>query len=92
LVQSSGPRLVHRVGILSGFGASHIEEAAAAGCDTFLTGETSHAHYYDSLNLGINIIYGGHYTTETVGVQALGQHLAEQFGLDFEFVNLPTGL
>jgi dinuclear metal center YbgI/SA1388 family protein len=91
-VLAHGPRIVHRVGILSGAGAGHIEEAAALGCDTFITGETSHAQYYDAMNAGINVIYGGHYTTETVGVQALGQHLADQFGLSFEFVDLPTGM
>jgi putative NIF3 family GTP cyclohydrolase 1 type 2 len=80
------------VGILSGFGANRIEEAVALGCDAFVTGETSHAQYYDALEEGINIIYGGHYATETVGVQALGRHLQEKFGLAFEFVDLPTGL
>lgn len=92
LVLAHGPQQVQRVGILSGFGARHIEEAAALGCDTFLTGETSHAQYYDALNAGINVVYGGHYTSETVGVQALGRHLQERFDLDFEFVDLPTGL
>ena len=72
--------------------ANEIEAAAALGCDAFITGETSHAQYYDALNAGINLIYGGHYNTETVGVQALGEHLNEQFGLSFEFVDLPTGL
>jgi dinuclear metal center YbgI/SA1388 family protein len=92
VVLAHGPRIVHRVGILSGAGADHIEAAAALGCDTFITGETSHAQYYDAMNAGINVIYGGHYTTETVGVQALGQHLADQFGLSFEFVDLPTDM
>jgi dinuclear metal center YbgI/SA1388 family protein len=92
LVQAHGPRIVHRVGIMSGSGARHIEEAAALGCDLFLTGETSHAHYYEALNVGINVIYGGHYTTEVAGVQALGSHLQEQFELEFEFIDLPTNL
>lgn len=92
LVQPEGPQQVRRVGILSGFGANEIEAAARLGCDAFITGETSHAQYYDALNAGINVLYGGHYTSETVGVQALGQHLAEQFGIEFEFVDLPTGL
>jgi dinuclear metal center YbgI/SA1388 family protein len=92
LVQAHGPRIIHKVGILSGFGAREIDEAAALGCDLYITGETSHAQYYDALNAGLNVIYGGHYTTETVGVQALGKHLQEQFGLDFIFVDLPTGL
>lgn len=92
LVQAHGPRLVHRVGLMSGGGAPYIKQAAALGCDAFLTGETSHAHYYDAMNYSINVIYGGHYCTETVGVQALGQHLQEKFGIDFEFIDLPTGL
>lgn len=92
LVQAYGPRVIYKVGILSGFGARDIEEAAALGCDLYLTGETSHAQYYDAQNAGLNVIYGGHYTTETVGVQALGQHLQETFGVDFIFVDLPTGL
>jgi dinuclear metal center YbgI/SA1388 family protein len=92
LAQCFGPRIIHRVGILSGFGAREIEEAAALGCDLYLTGETSHAQYYDAQNAGINVIYGGHYTTETVGVQALGKHLQEKFDIEFEFIDLPTDL
>jgi dinuclear metal center YbgI/SA1388 family protein len=92
LVQGHGPRIVHRVGIVSGFGAKEVEAAAALGCDTFLTGETSHAEYYAALGAGVNLIYGGHYTTETVGVQALGEHLAQRFEVEFDFVDLPTGL
>jgi len=92
LVQAYGPRIIHRVGILSGFGAREIDEATALGCDLYITGETSHAQYYDAQNAGINVIYGGHYTTETVGVQALGKHLQEKFGIEFDFIDLPTGL
>jgi dinuclear metal center YbgI/SA1388 family protein len=92
LVQAHGPRISHKIGIISGAGAREIAQAATAGCDTFLTGETSHAEYYAAQNAGINVIYGGHYTTETVGVQALGLHLHERFGVEFEFVDLPTGL
>jgi dinuclear metal center YbgI/SA1388 family protein len=92
LVLAHGPAQIRRVGILSGAGARQIEEAASLGCDAFITGETSHAQYYDALNAGINVIYAGHYTSEIVGVQALGRHLQEKFGLDFEFIDLPTGM
>jgi dinuclear metal center YbgI/SA1388 family protein len=92
LVQPHGPRIIKRVGIMSGSGAKMIHEAKALGCDLYITGETSHANYYDALNAGINVIYGGHYTTETVGVQSLGSHLQERFGVEFEFVDLPTGI
>jgi dinuclear metal center YbgI/SA1388 family protein len=92
LVLDHGPAQIRHVGILSGSGARHIEEAAALGCDAFITGETSHAQYYDALNARIHVIYGGHYTSETVGVQALGKHLQDHFGIDFEFIDLPTGV
>jgi dinuclear metal center YbgI/SA1388 family protein len=92
LVQPHGPRIIKRIGIMSGAGAKHIQEAKELGCDLYITGETSHAQYYDALNAGINVIYGGHYTTETVGVQALGNHLQERFDVEFEFVDLPTGV
>jgi putative NIF3 family GTP cyclohydrolase 1 type 2 len=41
---------------------------------------------------GVNVIYAGHYATEQVGVQALAAHLAERFGLPWEFHRHPTGL
>ena len=92
LVQAEGPARVKKVGILSGFGADKIADAAGLGCDAYITGETSHSQYYEAVNASINLLYGGHYTSETVGVQALGAHLAERFNVDFEFVDLPTGL
>lgn len=92
LIQAEGPEIVRKVGILSGFGADKIADAASLGCEAFITGETSHAQYYEAVNAGINLLYGGHYTSETVGVQALGAHLAQRFGIAFEFVDLPTHL
>ena len=41
---------------------------------------------------GLNVIFAGHYATETLGVQALASHLAERFDLDWEFHDHPTGL
>lgn len=92
LAQAHGPRVVHKVAILSGFGIDQIDEAIALGCDTVITGETSHARYYDALEHNVNVLYGGHYSSETVGVQSLGEHLSEKFGLEFTFVDLPTGV
>jgi putative NIF3 family GTP cyclohydrolase 1 type 2 len=75
---------------LSGFGATEAGAAAALGADTFLTGETSHAHYWTAADHGINIIYAGHYASEQVGVQALGRHLEGQFDLECRFFDFPT--
>lgn len=92
LVQTYGPTTCRRVGIISGAAAREIPVAAGLGCDAFLTGETSHAEFYAAQNAGMNVIYGGHYATETVGVQALGAHLSARFGVEFEFIDMPTGL
>jgi len=86
-----GPRSVRRVAIITGAGAMLAEEAAAAGCDTLLTGETSHSAMHPAREAGINLVFGGHYATETVGLMALQRHLEKQFGLRGVFVNAPTG-
>jgi dinuclear metal center YbgI/SA1388 family protein len=91
-VLAQGPSQVHTVAILSGFGADKVAEARAMGADTFLTGETSHAHYWAAADYGINVIYAGHYATECVGVQALGAHLTEKFGLRVKFFDFPTAM
>ena len=87
-----GPLKARRIAIVSGDAAAHIGEAAALGVDTFITGETSHAHYYAAIEHGMNVIYAGHYATETVGVKALGQLVAERFGVAWAFHDHPTGL
>jgi dinuclear metal center YbgI/SA1388 family protein len=87
-----GPAVVNRVAIVSGFGADKINEAWELGADTFVTGETSHANYWSAEDYGLNVIYAGHYATETVGVNALGQHLADHFDLEVKFFDFPTAM
>lgn len=87
-----GPAQVRKIGVITGGAGSAIGQARAAGCDTYITGEGAHHTYFDATELGINVIYAGHYATETVGVQALAQHLQEQFGLSWEFHDHPTGM
>jgi dinuclear metal center YbgI/SA1388 family protein len=87
-----GPAQVRRVGIVTGSGGSLIGQAVAAGLDTFVTGEGQHWTYFDAEELGINVYYAGHYATETVGIKALGEHVAAQFGLPWVFLDHPTGL
>lgn len=89
-----GGERVKRLGILTG-GAGQtriLTEASERGIDTLLTGEGAHHTYLDAEELGINLLYAGHYATETLGVQALGEHLRRQFGLEHRFFDHPTGL
>ncbi len=91
-VCAGGPKITCKIGISSGGSGSEIAAAAKAGVDTFITGEGPHWSYTLAEELGINVLYGGHYATETFGVKAMAQHLQEQFGLPWNFVDHPTGL
>ncbi len=91
-VIAGGPATSVRVGIITGGGGSRIAAAATAGLDTFITGEGAHHTTFDALEAGINVLYAGHYATETVGVKALAEHLGGRFGLAWEFHDHPTGL
>lgn len=91
-VCAGGPKKTRKIGISSGGSGSEVAAAAKAGVDTFITGEGPHWSYTLAEELGINVLYGGHYATETFGVKALAQHLQNQFGLPWTFVDHPTGL
>jgi dinuclear metal center YbgI/SA1388 family protein len=86
-----GPASVRRVAIVSGGGAMLAEAAARAGCDTLLTGESSHAAFHPAREAGVNVIFAGHYATETVGLEALRRHVQKRFGVGTVFVSAPTG-
>lgn len=90
-VLAFGPERIQRAAILSGGGAMFAEEARRAGCDTLITGETSHSAYHMAKESGINLIFGGHYATETVGLRALERHLKKQYPITTKFIPAPTG-
>ncbi len=87
-----GPTRAKRIGIVTGAAASLMQQAAAAGLDTYITGEGNHHTYFDAEELHLNVFYGGHYATETFGVQALAEHLSAKFELPWVFLDHPTGL
>ncbi|MEZ5098505.1 MAG: Nif3-like dinuclear metal center hexameric protein [Thermoleophilia bacterium] len=90
LLLGEGPATVRRVAICSGAAARSLGEAIAAGYDAFLTGEPSEPALMTAREAGIHFLAGGHYATETLGVQALGATLAERFGVEWSFVDLPN--
>jgi dinuclear metal center YbgI/SA1388 family protein len=90
LVFADGPRYVARVAAVSGGGAGYFEEAAGAGVDLFLTGEPSEMAQGLAAELGVTFVAAGHHGTERFGPRALGEHLAERFGLDARFVDIPN--
>jgi dinuclear metal center YbgI/SA1388 family protein len=89
---SGGPARVRHVGIVTGGAGSEVALAAAEGVDTFITGEGPHWSYTAAEELGVNLLYAGHYATETFGVKALAEHLAKRFRVPWVFIDHPTGL
>lgn len=87
-------RRTRRWAILTGAGASSesLREAASQGIDTLIVGEGPHHTAVEAEDLGLAIIYAGHYATETLGVQALVRLLSDEFGVPATFVEAPTGL
>lgn len=87
-----GPDRVEKVGVLTGGGGSFVSDAVALGLDALVTGEGAHHTHFDAMEEGIHVCFAGHYRTETFGVRALAAHLAERFGLEWDFLDQPTGL
>ena len=87
-----GPASPKKVGIVTGAAGSEIYRVAEEKIDTFITGEAPHWAAVAAEELGMNLLLGGHYATETFGVKALAAHLSQRFALPWEFLNFPTGL
>jgi dinuclear metal center YbgI/SA1388 family protein len=91
-VLPGGPAVCRRIGVVTGGAGDELRKAAEEGVDTFVTGEGQHWTYAAAEELGINVLYGGHYATETFGVKALAAHLSARFGVPWTFLHRPTGL
>jgi dinuclear metal center YbgI/SA1388 family protein len=87
-----GPKIAGRVGVITGAAGSEIERVAAQGIETFITGEAPHWAAVAAEELGINLLLGGHYATETFGLKALAARLSKRFKISYTFIDCPTGL
>jgi dinuclear metal center YbgI/SA1388 family protein len=92
LLIPGGPETCNQIGIVTGGAGGDLKKAAAEGVDTFITGEGPHWTYALAEELGLNVIYGGHYGTETFGVKALAAELSRRFKVPWVFLDHPTGL
>lgn len=88
----AGPETISSIGLVTGGAGSEVAKAAASGVDAFITGEGPHWSHVLAQELGLNLLLAGHYATETFGVKALAAKLAEDFKLDWKFVDRPSGL
>jgi dinuclear metal center YbgI/SA1388 family protein len=90
LVFDAGPPEIRRIAIVSGGAASRLDAAIAEGYDAFLTGEPKENVMADAREAGVHFIAAGHYATETFGVRRLGELLAERFGIEHVWVDVPN--
>jgi len=88
LVIGDSKQMVKKVAWCTGAAQNYIESAAALGADVFISGEISEQTTHQALEMGVSYISAGHHATERYGIQALGEHLAEKFDLEHEFLDI----
>ncbi len=86
---AGGPESISTIAWCTGAAQGMIHDAAAAGADAFVTGEISEPTAHAALELGIHFFAAGHHATERYGVQAVGEHLVAEFGLEHQFIDCP---
>ncbi|MSQ19473.1 MAG: Nif3-like dinuclear metal center hexameric protein [Betaproteobacteria bacterium] len=90
LLIGDADRQVARVAWCTGGAQGLFADAIAAGVDAYLTGEVSEQHFHLATESGVGFIAAGHHATERFGIEALGERLAREFGLDHRFIDIPN--
>jgi dinuclear metal center YbgI/SA1388 family protein len=83
-------RLVSSVGIVTGGAQREYHQAVAAGLDAYITGEATEWVLHQAAEDGVHFLAAGHYATERFGVKAVGRWIADRFGVDVEFIDIPN--
>lgn len=83
---------IRTVGLISGGAPKEVAAAVSEGLDLFITGDALHTVYHNCLESEINVMFAGHYATETWGVRKLSEKLRQEKDVDTRFIDVPTGL
>ena len=78
---------IQKIALCTGAAQGYIEQAVAANADVFISGEISEQTVHVARESGVSYIAAGHHATERYGIQALGEHLAQQFGIEHQFID-----
>lgn len=77
-----------RIAWCTGGAQNFVEAAIEAGADAYITGEASEQNFHIANETGVSFIAAGHHATERYGAQALGQAIAEKWGIEVDFIDL----
>jgi len=81
-------KMIERIAICSGGAQDYLQKALQLDVDAFLTGEISEYVVHLARETGIDYIAAGHHATEKYGIQALGEHVAQKFNLEYKFIDI----
>ena len=87
-----GDEQLEKIAVLTGSGQGTVDKLLAAGTDTLITGELKQHSFNMAQELNLNLYVCGHYATETFGVEALGQEVAKEFDLPYQFIEIECPL
>ena len=87
-----GKKEIKSVGIISGGAGNDFVQAVEQNLDLFVTGEFMHENFHPAKESCMNVISGGHYGTEIIGVSLLQKKVEQELGLETVFIDFPTGL
>jgi len=88
LVVGDPDQPMSRVAWCTGGAQGMLADAVDAGASAYITGEVSESTVHLARETGVGFIAAGHHATERFGAQALGQAVAEHFGVKVEFVDI----
>jgi dinuclear metal center YbgI/SA1388 family protein len=88
LVIGDPARPVQRVAWCTGAAQGYLEDAVRLGVDVFISGEVSEQTVHLARESGVAFVSAGHHATERYGVQALGAHLADRFGISHQYIDV----
>ncbi len=90
LVLGEPGQMVRSIGWCTGGAQGYFDAAVAAGVDAYLSGEASEQTTHLARESGVAYLAAGHHATERFGIRALGEHLADRFGLSHTFIDIPN--
>lgn len=87
-VVEGGQRQISSIAWCTGGAQGYFESAIAAGADAFITGEISEPQAHYARECGVAFLACGHHASERYGAPAVAGHVAQQLGVEHQFIEI----